>query len=231
MKRIAKFPEFFAPLLLALLLGVALACSAANAASKLPDVSPEGLRLMPNTKAAAVYMRDGAEFGGYDKVAIIDCYVAFKKDWKREQNSSRTFRIDDEDMTRIKTELAEEFKKVFSESLSAKGMKVVNAAGPGVLILRPSIINLDITAPDTMQPGMSRSFSASAGQMTLFLELYDGVTGDLLARVLDPQQATDYGYIRVRNSVTNRSDADRILKRWADTLGSYLERARSGNAN
>ncbi len=231
MKYITKVTKLWEPLLLALLLGPVLVYSTADAASKLPEVSPEGLMLVPNTKAAAVYMREGAEFGGYDKVAILDCYVAFRKNWKRDQNTSTSFRISDEDMTHIKTELAEEFKKVFSESLTAKGMKVVNAAGTGVLILRPSIVNLDITAPDTMDPGRSRSFSASAGQMTLFLELYDGVTGDLLARVLDPQQATDYGYIRVRNSVTNRSDADRILKRWADTLGSYLERARSGNAN
>jgi hypothetical protein len=78
--------------------------------------------------------------------------------------------------------------------------------------------------------GRTRSFSASAGQMTLFLELYDGVTGDLIARAVDPQQATDYGHVRIRNSVTNRSDADRILKRWADMLGTFLERARASGA-
>lgn len=231
MKHPTNPSKLVASLLLAPLLGIALACSVAHAASKLPEVSPEGLRLMPNTKMAAVYMRDGADFRAYDKVAILDCQVSFRKNWKRDQNSADPFRVSDKDIARIKTQLAEEFKKVFTESLTAKGINVVTAADTGVLILRPGIINLDIAAPDTMEAGRTRSFSASAGQMTLFLELYDGVTGDLIARAVDPQEASDYGFVRIRNSVTNRSDADRILKRWADTLGSYLERARSGGVS
>jgi hypothetical protein len=202
----------------------------AAAAQALPELSPEGLRLVPNTKAAAVYKRDGADFSGYDKVAILDCSVGFRKNWKRDQNRASPFNVDDSDITRIKTELASEFKKIFIKELTAKGTQVVSEAGTGVLILRPAIFNLDITAPDTMEAGRTRNFSASAGQMTLFLEIYDSVTGDLLARVLDPQESSDYGFIRVRNSVTNRADADRILKQWATTLGSYLERARGGVA-
>lgn len=226
-----KSPKLLAPLLLASLLGIAFAGNVASAATKLPEVSSDGLLLMPNTKMAAVYMREGADFSGYDKVAILDCQVSFRKNWKRDQNSAKAFRVDDKDIARIKTELAEEFKKVFTESLTAKGITVVSAADTGVLILRPGIINLDIAAPDTMEAGRTRSFSASAGQMTLFLELYDGVTGDLIARAVDPQQATDYGHVRIRNSVTNRADADRILKRWADTLGTFLERARASGAS
>jgi hypothetical protein len=193
----------------------------------LPAVSPEGLKLVPKTKVSAVYLRDGADFSGYDKVAILDCYVAFRKDWKRDQNDgANRFKVSDSDVTRIKTELAEEFKKVFAKELTAKGQTVVTAGGTGVLILRPAIINLDVTAPDTMDPG-TRSFSASAGQATLFLELFDGVSGELLARAVDVEEAGDYGFAVVRNSVTNKADADRMLKKWADLLGDYLQNARA----
>jgi hypothetical protein len=212
---------------------VVLSCGFAafsNAAATLPDVSPEGLRLVPGTHMAAVYRRDDADFSGYTKVALLDCYVAFRKDWQRDQNrSTPASRVTDQDIVRIKTELAEQLKVAFTRELNKKGTAVTTDISSDVLIVRPAIINLDIAAPDTMEPGV-RSFSTSAGQMTLYLEVFDGVSGELLARVIDPQKATDYGRMRVRNSVTNHADADRILKLWAERLANYLERARSGAA-
>jgi hypothetical protein len=213
-----------------LAVGLFAMSDAAEARKALPETTPEGLKLVPKTKVSAVYLRDGVDFSGYTKVAILDCYVAFKKNWQRDQNddSGQPFKVSDSDVTRIKTELADEFKKVFTKELTAKGQTVVTTAGPDVLILRPAIINLDVAAPDTMQPGITHTFSASAGQATLFLELYDSVTSELLARVYDAEEADNMGFIGVRNSVTNRSDADRMLKKWADLLGTHLANARAG---
>lgn len=197
-----------------------------GAASNLPEVTPEGLKLVPNTKVSAVYLRDGADFSGYDKFKILDCYVAFRKNWKRDHNDGSLLVVSDSDMTRIKTQLADEFKKVFIRELTAKGQTLATGDGKGVLILRPAIINLDVTAPDTMSVSPSRSFSASAGQATLFLELYDSVTGELLARAYDAKLAGESGYIGVRNGMTNRADADQVLTKWATILGTFLENAR-----
>ncbi|MBK7519592.1 MAG: hypothetical protein IPI75_05510 [Gammaproteobacteria bacterium] len=47
---------------------------------------------------------------------------------------------------------------------------------------------------------------------------------------MDPEAATDFGSMMVRNEVTNQADADRIMKKWADTIGSYLQHARSGSS-
>ena len=199
---------------------------AAAAKQQLPETTPEGLKLVPKTKAGAVYLREGANFSGYDKIMIIDCYVAFRKNWQRDQNDLRPFKVSDGDMARIKKDLAEEFKKVFTEELTAKGEKIVTEEGTGVLIIRPAIINLDVTAPDTMDPG-SRTFSASAGQATLYLELYDGVTSELLVKALDTEVADDMAFVEMRNGVTNRSDARRMLKKWANQLGAALQNARA----
>ena len=214
---------------IALMVGMFAVSDAAQARKSLPETTPEGLKLVPKTKVSAVYLRDGVDFSGYTKVAILDCYVAFKKNWQRDQNDNGDpFKVSDSDVTRIKTELAEEFKKVFARELTAKGQTVVTTGGPDVLVLRPAIINLDVAAPDTMQPGITHTFSASAGQATLFLELYDSVTSELLARVYDAEEAGDMGFVGVRNSVTNRADADRMLKKWADLLGTHLANARAG---
>ena len=219
-----------AALAVALAAGAVAFSPAADAASnKLPEVSPEGLKLVPKTKASAVYLRDGADFSGYDKVAILECPVAFRQNWQRDTNSDGSARVTDSDMTKIRDALSAEFQKVFSEQLAAKGQTVVTEGGTGVLILRPAIINLDIEVPNTTAPN-AFTFTDSAGQATLYLELYDGVSGELLARIIDAQEADDAGGSRLRTRSSNKADADRMLNMWADRLGTYLQNARESAA-
>ena len=74
----------------------------------------DGLRLQTNTGTPLVYVSPGANFGKYDKVAILDCLVEFDKNWQNNYNSHRvdpsTF-VSTDDMNRIKKELAAEFKE------------------------------------------------------------------------------------------------------------------------
>jgi len=77
---------------------------------------------------------------------------------------------------------------------------------------------------DMANPGM-QTFSTSAGQMTLFLELYDSVTSQLLARVVDPESSSDYGVFTWQSGVGNVAAADGIMTKWSDTLRHYMEAA------
>jgi hypothetical protein len=217
--------------LLKLIVGVlTLIFAAALAAdTALPEVSHDGLHLMKDTKLRAVYMKPGADLKSYDKVALLAAYVAFNKNWKREQNEEAmdlSDMISDQDMNRIRTELATEFNKVFTDVLTKAGHQMVTTGGTGVLIVRPAIVNLEVTAPDTMSAGMQQSFSASAGQMTLYMELLDGKTGDIIARIIDPEAAGG-PFAEVRNSVTNLAAADEVLRRWATILSNHLGEATS----
>ena len=63
--------------------------------------------------------------------------------------------------------------------------------------------------------------------MTLFLELYDSVSSELLARVMDAEVLNGFGFYSVQNEVTNRMEADRLLRKWADILGDFLQHARN----
>jgi hypothetical protein len=196
----------------------------ALAADALPEVSHDGLHLLKDTKLRAVYMKPGANLDAYDKVALLACYVAFNKNWQRNQNDEAiglSDMITDQDMTRIRTDLATEFNKVFTEVLTKDGHQMVTTGGTGVLIVQPAIVNLEVTAPDTMSAGMGQTFSANAGQMTLYMQLYDGKTGDIIARIIDPEAAGD-NFAEVRNSVTNMADAERVLRRWATILSKHL---------
>ena len=191
-----------------------------------PAVSSDGLHLVKHTEFAVVYVKPGASLKAYDKFAILDCFVSFEKNWRQNMESEGDVLITDADVTRIETELAAQFKKVFVTELQAGGFPMVTDAASDVLVLRPAIINLDMEAPpNDWDPG-EQTYSASAGQMTLYLELYDSLTSTLLARVIDPEAATNYGVFTWQSQAGNVQAADQIMKKWSDTLRHYMEAAR-----
>lgn len=212
---------------------LAVAGSLQAAEKELPDVTVDGLHHVKDSDLAIVYAKPDADLSGYTKIHLADAYVAFKKNWKRDQNRGGGIRVTSSDMEDIKAELAALFKEVFTETLTGGGYELTDARGDDVLIIKPAIINLNVIAPDTMRGSMgrSRTYSESTGEMTLYLELYDSVTDDLLAKALDRQYDRQTGYFQWQNSVTNRAAADRILKEWANVLKEGLDEARAAGTN
>ena len=199
----------------------------AVARSEVPEVTHDGLHLLKHTKLRQVYMKPGASLAAYDKVVLLDCFVAFKKHWQRERDFST--RISAHQMDKIKKELAAEFHKIFVKELEEKGTyQVVEKGGTDVLLVRPAIINLEIEAPDNMADPTAMTFSASSGQMTLYVELYDSVTSDILVRAIDPEAGDQGGFATMQNSVTNTAEARRIMKKWAKTLHQAMDEAHQG---
>jgi hypothetical protein len=191
-----------------------------------PETTPEGLVLLKSTKSRISYVKPGATFTQYNRVAILECLVEFEKDWQEDYNSSRVGldgRVSDKDVERMKTGLAAEFKKVFTDELQNKGgYQVVGSAAPDVLVLRPALLNVEVNAPDIMTAGINATVVRSAGQMTLFLELWDSSTNTLLARVMDAAADPD-SFAKQANRVTNVQAADRILRDWAHELRLRLD--------
>ncbi len=191
-----------------------------------PQETHDGLTLVPDRKVAVAYVDSDADFSVYDKIMILDCYVGFKKNWKRDQKQAGSrISISSSDMEKIKADVAELFREVFTEKLSGDGgYEIVEAAGDNVLLVRPGIIDLDIEAPDTMSAGRSSTYSSSAGAATIYIELYDSVTGDILARAADRKAARSVGgHLSYTNRVTNRADARRMLGTWAELLRDRLD--------
>lgn len=200
-----------------------------------PAVSYDGLHLVPDTPFGEVYMKPGVDLDAYSTYGVTSCDVAFRKNWLRDQNEDRidlTNRVTQKDVDRIKEALGKDCEQRFREALAEEpAYKVVEefSEGEQVLVLRPAIINLDINAPDVRTMGMSRTYTTSAGEMTLYLELVDATTDEVLARVVDRQEDFDDSYLTWTNSVTNKADADRILRRWARELRDSLDKVREAS--
>lgn len=194
-----------------------------------PDVTEEGLHRVPDTEMALVYADPAADLSGYARVQLLDAYVAFRKNWERDQRSRSAdpLSLTSNDVNRIKKNLAQEFRAVFTATLEEGGYPVVDEAADDVLLLRPAIVNLDIAAPQTSRMGRGRTYVDSAGQMTLYIELYDSVTGDMIAKALDRQvDDSRTGFYTWANSSSNRAAADRILRGWAEILLDALNEAK-----
>ena len=184
----------------------------------------DGLERIKVKDVDLAYARPGATLSGYKHVMLEPVNVAFRKDWKPTMTGSQ-LPIGAREQERIRTGIAKIVAEEFTKELQAKdGYDVVSETGPDVLRVRANIVNLYVTAPDT-SVGRSRTYTVSAGEMTIFMELHDSETGELLARFVDRRQARDTGRMFLSNSTTNAWEARDIASSWARILRKGLDKA------
>ncbi len=217
------------------MLRILLASAAALAMATTPLAAQEGqanwdgLVKVESKKLDEVYLLPEADFRGYTKVMLDPTEVAFRKDWQRDQNRDRLDlmnRVSDEDARRILDDAAKAFQKLFTETYTKEGYQVVTTPGPDVLRVSTAVANLDVTAPDVMAPGRTRTFSRNAGQATLVIEARDSVSNELLGRALDERETSEMGPY-IRNSVTNAAAFEQVFSRWARTSADGLAELKS----
>ena len=217
-------------LVMALVLSAAIA-TPALAKEDLPAVNDEGMELVKDSKMTTIYADPDVDLGIYNRILLKDATVAFKKNWKRDQNRGAAMRINTRDMEKIQSDVATLFNEVFIKELIDGGYELVDEAGDDVLIVVPAIVDLDVTAPDISRAGRSNSFSESAGEMTLKLELFDSVTNDKIAKATDRKRDFERGFVEWRTSVSNRAIAKRFMRSWAEALRAALDDAKSSISN
>jgi len=223
--RAAKFTQL-AVVTAAMMLALIVAATTTVLAQEVDEgISFDGLEPVKDSSVAMAYIDPEADFSAFERVAILEPFVAFRSNWQRDQNRSRSRNIRASDMERIKADVASLFKEVFTERLEADdGFEVVDVADYDVLLLRPAIIDLDISAPDVRTAGRSRTFTASTGAATLYLELFDSVSGQIIGRAADRQAARRAGgNVSWSSRVTNTAEARRMFGGWADRLREFLD--------
>jgi len=198
-------------------LAAASALSGAALGKDMPDDWDGLVKVKPKHMDAA-YVLPGADFRIYTKVMIDPTEVAFKKNWRRDINDSTmgiASDVSQQDAEKIAAAARSGFDDVFKAAFEKAGLQVVTAPGADVLRLSPGVLNLYINAPDVMSAGMSRTYTAEAGEATLVLEARDSTSGALLGRVLDRRETQGTGRVQWATSVSNRSDFELLFKQWS----------------
>jgi hypothetical protein len=191
-----------------------------------PPASWDGLELTKRKGLDLVYLRPGVQFKAYKNVKLDDpVEVAFDKDWDPNENvRGLSRRLSADDIQKIRADMSTEFRKVFIEQLGKSSYTVVGKVGEDTLRVSAGLANVYINAPNRNEPGRVTYYTMESGRMTLVMEMRDGVTGQLLARVIDEKVGGDAGYMQVTNSVTNSADFRRAVRDWADRLVTALNK-------
>jgi hypothetical protein len=193
-----------------------------------PDISLEGLERVEKLDRGQLYADPNVDWSVYTEILLHPATVAFRKNWQRDQNRDDPFRVRNSDVQRIKKELAALFDEVFSQELTDNGgYRLTDQGGENVMRIEPQIMDLDIYAPETNRTSFSRSYTDRSGQMTLRLRIYDSLTGDLVASASDHQESPHRTFATLSNAVSNRADAQLMLRNWARALRERLDRARN----
>ncbi|WP_454758428.1 DUF3313 family protein [Caulobacter segnis] len=196
------------------LAGLTLAGGGTALAEK-PPAEWDGLVRIKARKFKLAYLLPGVDFRTYDKVMLDPTEIAFEKNWKRDYNmSSPAETLTDRDLQRIAEEGRAGAGAILAKAYAAGGYPVVAAPAPDVLRVRTALVNIEVTAPDLQSPGIVRTYARDAGVATLVVEARDSMTGALLGRAVDAQEAGDMPTGQ-RNRVTNRADFARIMEAWA----------------
>ena len=107
-------------------------------------------------------------------------------------------------------------------------MQLVDEAGDDVLTIRAGIGDLDVGAPFLAgETGPGYSIAAGGMAATLVLELFDSASGEVLARLFDPQTYSTGNFETPSTRYTNERDARIIFRDWAEMLRARLDEDRA----
>lgn len=209
--------------------------SAANEEDyKKGDVTTDGLTVTKSTRNTETQIKNGVNWSEYTKYQITPVEVSFRRNWKRDYNRDQralSGQVTDKDMARIKGSMGKIFHEEFDKVLQKKGgLTKVEAADSNTLLFKPRIINLDVYAPDVQRGAVSsKAYIRQAGRATLFLEVHDAVSGEILARWVDTREDPDNGYFEWANRITNINRAKRVVGSWARRLVEGLDKLKAVN--
>lgn len=167
------------------------------------DVTEDGLVRVPSSRKAGVYRLPDATFAQYRRVMLAPASVAFRKSWDRDKFDRLDTGLKPSERQRIADDMALAFhEELVAELVERGGFTLAEAPAPDVLLIVPSITELDLTAPDAGSTPGSRSFVRTAGSMTLIVELRDAASGVTVGRIIDVEKARETRDLQMVNHIT-----------------------------
>lgn len=207
------------------------------ATSTLPEVTHDGLVRVPNTRAGAVWKLPEADLSIYKRIALLEPDISFRKNWRDNVNSDRMIsdRITAQDMEKIIAEGKKLLLEEFTKELEKSGFAVVLEYADDIMVVRPVILNLEISAPDTDNTAgiWGNTYTDGGGAATLVIELYDSVTKQILVRASDSKSSANQGassWMMPRSQGTNIAGARNAFADWAGMLVKGLKEAQAAAA-
>ena len=176
--------------------------AAAASAQQLSDMTEDGLVRVPSSRKAGVYRLPDATFAQYRRIMLEPASVAFRKNWDRKGLDRLDTGLKPSERQRIANDLVLAFRdEMVAELVQRGGFVLTETPAPDVLLIAPSITELEITAPDAGSTPGTRTFVRTAGSMTLIVELRDAASGVTVGRIIDLEQARETRELQMVNNM------------------------------
>ncbi len=180
------------------------------------EVTEEGLYPVSGARVGFAAIKPGTDLSIYRRLMIPEVLVSHKDDRKN-------YELGDREIADLQRYFHEELEKELQEK---GGYQIVNEPGEDVLFIRTWLMDLLVKAPPEPTSARRRVYVASAGEVTLVVELRDSTTGELLARAADRRAISAPGQGLQRSvSVTYVREVRRAFAHWARLLRARLDSA------
>ncbi len=215
--------------LLALGCGPAKHAGTVKYASGKDSTTPDGLHRVLWEPFRSTYVRPGASLQGYSGLRLEEVTIRYKAppSQRRKGFSGDAFKTNYALPPSMVATFKRHFHETFVRELSqSTAFTVAETTGPEVLVLRPRIVDLQVTVPpDRHVNADERVFTDSAGRMTLVLDVVDPKTGKAIVRVgqARPIEMADGGWYK-SDATSNWMTVRRIFRRWAADLRRQLDK-------
>jgi hypothetical protein len=184
---------------------------------------------------ASTWVRPDADMNRYSKLYLWEPEFQFREGGETSagttsellRGSSGPFAIREEDQERFKTLVRDQF---VAELARGKLFEVVDAVGPGTLIVRAGFLDITSNVPPNVER-YGNVHLASVGEATIVFELIDASTGVIQARAAERQLIQPEARARgvntaPANSATVWADVERWAREQAQNLRKALEKAK-----
>lgn len=206
---------------------IALAIAALAAAGALAVAYAADEALAPRHSSGLDEVRAAPAAAAFRKAYVAPIEVSFRKGWPRDANKIQAYHQSPEEDRRIADDMAGGLRDALVGALRDRGYEVVGSEGPGVLVLRTRLADLQVNSVDRAGVPYTKTFVREAGEATLHLEGFDGGSG---ARVL---VVNDHGKARFgqrgaerASDVTQRFWFDELFRRWAGDVAREVVASR-----
>jgi hypothetical protein len=180
------------------------------------------LEALPSKDFTTLLQAPNADWAHFEAVHVTLPEVSFRKNWQRDQNRYDSFHVRDRDVERLGDDMAGLVREVLQEQFAGAGWRLADKPGPGVLVLQPRVLDLDITAPDVPGNALRETYTDSAGSMTLELTISDGASGALLLQAADHREDPRDTVFEWRKRPGNLHRARLMVRGWARDLTELL---------
>jgi hypothetical protein len=165
------------------------------------------------------WARADIDLGDYDKLMLMSAGLQYRPVKSASRNSGE-FAVTEDQKKRLQEVVREVFTEMFSD---LERFTLVDAPGPGVLILHAGIIDIVSSVPPE-PTGRGNIYLSSTGEATLILELRDAPSNAVLVRVADRRSAEQRGMAMPSSPVSNTANVRRAVGQWARIIRNALDR-------